>query len=238
MTPDQIAVAVGVEAALVAVALGLVVRGRWRASWFFAAYVPIALTGNILVTWWPAAFYSAGFWMAKQVVYDGLKLGLALELAWRTFHLFPGARAAAERAALLTLALTTIAIIFVPTQTQRVDSVYLTAIGEFHPRALIGTIWLMVATLGLAQLYHVPLHAFHAALLTSFGAYLMVFTLLLRLEGIYGWVAQPYVNALDPPAYLLLACFWVYAAWRPQTQADMAYEDTLHRLGLSRASCG
>jgi hypothetical protein len=91
MTPDQFAVALGVEAALLAVMLGLVVRGRWRASWFFASYVLVVLAGNVLVTWWPASFYTPGFWMAKQLVYDAVKLGLALELAWRTFSAFPGA---------------------------------------------------------------------------------------------------------------------------------------------------
>ena len=234
MTPDQLAVAVGVEAALIAVALGIVVRGRWRESWLFAAYVPVVLTGNVLVTWWPSLFYTPGFWMAKQLVYDGLKLGLAIELAWRTFSAFPGARAGARKLALVVLAITTVAVVGV-VPTDSVSSVYLTAVGQLHPRALNGTIWLMAATIGLAQWYRVPVHPFHAAILTSFGAYLAVFSVLLRLLGLYGWTALPYVNAVEPLAYLLLVCFWAYRAWGPETETSLTYAETLRKLRLRTA---
>jgi hypothetical protein len=79
-------------------------------------------------------------------------------------------------------------------------------------------------------------HPFHAALLGSFAAYLALFGSLLRLEGLHGWSAQAYLNALDPPAYLLLAGWWLYIAWRSD-DAD-AYDETIRRLELRSASCG
>jgi hypothetical protein len=175
--------------------------------------------------------------MAKQVLYDMLKLGIALELAWRTFRVFPGAAAAALRATLGVLTVTTLAVLAAPTQSSS-SEVFLIASGELHPRLLNGTIWLMATTLVIARWYSVPVHPFHTGLLISFASYLMVFGLLLRLEGIYGWAAQPYLNAIDPPAYLLLVCFWAYLAWRQEGAMVRAYTETTRRIELRTASCG
>lgn len=234
MTADQLLVALLVEVALAAVGVGLLARGRWRLNWCFSAYVPAILAGNVLVTWWPQVFYVPGFWMAKQIVYDVLKLGLALELAWRTFRVFPGAGAAARRVVLVILLLTTIATI---AASGRGVS-YLKVAGDLHPRVINGTIWLLAATLGLAQWYRIPVHPFHRAILTSLGAYLAVFGVLLRLEGLHGWAAQPYLNALDPLAYLLLTLYWAHVAWRPESALARAHLETLRKVELRTASCG
>jgi hypothetical protein len=234
VTTDQLLVALSVEVALAAIGVGLLARGRWRLSWFFSAYVAAILVGNVLVTWWPQAFFVPGFWMAKQIVYDVLKLGLALELAWRTFRVFPGAGAAARRVVLVILLLTTIVTI----AASGGGFSYLTMAGDIHPRVVNGTIWLLAVTLGLAQWYRVPIHPFHRAVLASLGAYLAVFGALLRVWGIYGWAAQAYFNALDPLAYLLLTLYWAHLAWRPESALARAHVETLRKVELRAASCG
>lgn len=234
MTADQLFVALSVEVALAAVAAGLLARGRWRLSWFLSAYVPVVLICETLVAWWPRVFFVPGFWMAKQIVYDVLKLGLALELAWRTFRVFPGAGAAARRVVLVILLLTTIVTI----AASGGGVSYLKVAGDLHPRVINGTIWLLAATLGLAQWYRVPIHPFHRAILASLGAYLAVFGVLLRLEGLHGWAAQPYLNALDPLAYLLLTLYWAHMAWRPESALARAHLETLRKVELRTASCG
>jgi hypothetical protein len=238
VTWDQRAVAIAVQMALLATGLGLLRRGRWRLCVFFAAYVIAVLTGNLLVTWWPRQFYVPGFWMAKQVLYDALKLGLAIELAWRTFRVFPGGRQAARATVLAILVVTTTVTLGAPIDISTPGSAFLTAISDLHPRVLNGTLWIMAATLGVAVWYRIPLHPFHAALLTSFGAYLALFGTLLRLLGQYGWAALPYVNGLDPLAYLLLTCWWTYVAWRPESEAMSLHVETVRKLSLRTSSCG
>lgn len=234
MTLDQRAVALLTEAAFLSILAGLVIRGRWRLSWLFSAYVVAAFTGNVLVTWWPQLFFVPGFWMAKQAVYDALKLGLAVELTWRTFRVFPGARAAAGRVTATVIAITTLATM--AASGGGLD--YLGAAGDLHPRVVNGTVWLLAATFAVAQWYRVPIHPFHSAVLASYGAYLAVFGVLLRLEGLYGWAAQPYLNALDPPVYLLLTLYWAVIAWRPESAVALAHAETLRKVELRTASCG
>jgi len=234
VTADQVVVAFLAEAVVAAVAAGLLVRGRWRLSWFFTAYLVVVFGCEVAITWWPRVFFRPGFWMLKEAVYDVLKLGVTVELAWRTFRVFPGAGAAARRVMALILLVTT--VVTVAASGRGLS--YLTVAGELHPRVINGTIWLLAATLGLAQWYRVPLHPFHRAILASLGAYLAVFGVLLHLEGLHGWAAQPYLNALDPAAYLLLTLYWAHLAWRPESALARAHLATLRKVELRTAPCG
>jgi hypothetical protein len=175
------------EIGLLVTAVGLVARDRWRLSFFFAAYVPVVLTCTALMKWWPERFWVAEFWIAKETIYRVLMLGMALEVAWRTFRAFPGARSASLKTALMILAMTAFAILAVPTISS-VSNAFETALGQLHPRLINGTIWLMAATLALAQWYRVPVHPFHAALLTSPAAYLALLNTVLSFIGLYGIV--------------------------------------------------
>jgi len=231
---DQLAIGIAVDVVLAIAWIGLVLRQRWRLAWLFSAYVPVVVVCGLLQAIAPAQFFVAWFWMAKQVAYDILKLGIALELAWRTFRAFPGAQAAARPVLLAILGFTTVAVMAAPTDSSA-SELFLIASGQLHPRVLNGTIWLMAATLALAHWYRVPVHPFHAALLASFAAYLTLFGTLLRLEGLYGWAAQPYLNAVDPPAYLALVCWWAFLAWRTESPTVRAYTDTIRKLELRTA---
>jgi hypothetical protein len=237
MTPtEEFAVAISVEVVLLAIAWGLALRSRWHLCWAFAAYIPVVLVGNIMVTWWPKQFHIYWFWMGKQIAYDVLKLGIALEVAWRTFRIFPGARATVRRVVLLILGVTTALVLAAPLDSS--GSWFLTMSGHIQPRVVNGTTWILAATMGLAFFYRVPLHPFHTGLISSLAAYLAVFGTLLRLEGIYGWAAQPYLNALDPAAYLLLTCWWARIVWRPDSEVALAHAEVLRKLELRAASCG
>jgi hypothetical protein len=150
LNPREIAVAIAGEMALLATALGLIVRGRWRLSWFLALYVPVNLTCEVFITSWPERFWASEFWIVKETIYDALTLGIALELAWRTFHVFPGAESTARKTALLILTGTALAVMVVPMESSR-SSPFAVVMGQLHPRVMGGTIWLMAATLALAQ---------------------------------------------------------------------------------------
>ncbi len=73
------------KVALVVLLAGILWRGRARLCWSFALYVLAVLTGNVLVSVWPSRFFNPSFWVAKQAVYDALKVAVVLELAWRAF---------------------------------------------------------------------------------------------------------------------------------------------------------
>ena len=92
MSDLQLLVAHAVKLALLALLAGIVlarageaVLGRSRSTCWRSSL------GNILVTLWPARFFTPSFWVLKQGVYDALKMAVALELAWRAFDAFPGA---------------------------------------------------------------------------------------------------------------------------------------------------
>jgi hypothetical protein len=217
---------------LVFVAVGLVVRGRWRLGYFFAAYLAAGLGWNVLVGIWPDRFFTAAFFMIIQAVYDILKLGLVLEMAWRTFRVFPGARAGVRAASVALLVATILAAVAVPLAIRGWDS-YETALGQFHPLVLTGTIWLIVVVLAAAKWYRVPVHPFHTAVLTSLAAYLAAYTALLRLLVLNGFDDHRiYGNVLDRAAYLLLTSWWAYVVWRPQRGAEKAHAGILRKVAL------
>ena len=237
LTPRELAVAVAVQVALLATLTGLVVRGRWRLNRSFSIYLAMALTGNMLSTLWPARFHVSDFWMAKQSVYDVLKLAIVLELAVSMFRRFPGAEATARKALFAILAITALSAAAVVKGKWGAD-LYPGMSQQLHARVAVGTIWVLATILALARWYRVPVHPFQAAVVTGYAVYLTVLAVLLNLMGRYGMGFRAYVAALDPPAYLLVACWWAYVAWRQDDTASVAHVETLRKLQLRAESCG
>jgi hypothetical protein len=240
MTPLLRAIAIAGHIALLTVGAGLIVRRRWRLSAFFSAYVAFGLVVNPLFVWWPSHFHSRWFYLAVQTVADILKFGIGLELAWRTFRPFPGARSWALPTALIVLAATALAAAAVPIGANA--EAWEVVVGEFFPRVKAGTIWLMAVTLVLAHWFHVPVHRFHAALLTSFVSYLGVSSAMLWLTeggggGAFG-VDRDLVDTIHAGADLVMAGFWARTAWRPDTASDIAHWETVRRLQTATALLG
>lgn len=222
-------IAILVEGVLVVVLAGLWVRGRWRLLVSFALYVATVLAGNVLVTWWPETFWVPGFWVAKETAYAVLILSMAVELAWATFRPFPGAETAFHR--LLALALIVMGVLLVAAPDR--DSSFLAVAGELLPRISTVTVWLLAGILALAHWYRIPWEPFHLRVAAALVAYAGIFGSLLRLEGIYGWSVQPYLNAIDPPAYLALTVWWAAVAWGRLPERS-ARQVLLERLQESR----
>jgi len=216
MTVWQVLIAHAVKVLVLVTLAGIVARHRARLCWSFVAYLAVILAGNSLVSFWPARFFTGWFWMLQQTLYDALKMGIAVELAYRTFQAFPGAQATARRVLFMLLLGTSLAIA-VPR-----DSSYPAVFVELEPRVLTGTIWLMNGLALLVIWYRVPLHAYHKAILLGFVPYLLIFTTLLRLLQHYGWHVLPVVQSAEPAAYMLLVSWWAYAAWQPETAPDLS----------------
>jgi hypothetical protein len=230
MTPREIGVVLMGETFVVLALIGLIVRGRWRLSWFFTAYVAAAFVCEALVTLWPSRFWALWFWVLKQASYDVLKLCFALEIAWRTFGPFPGAGLAIRRVACVVLLATAFTVLTLPLDGAS-PTINRSIFATVHPRIANGTIWLMLGIFGLARWYRVPVHPFHGAVMTGFVVYLAIFSSENTLAHIYGFDSVwPYLRAFDPVAYCLLVVWWTHVIWRPDAVETRAHMETLQHI--------
>jgi len=219
MTASQVLIAHLVKILVLLTLAGILARRRWSHCWSFATYLAVVLLCNSLVSFWPERFYQPWFYLIRTGLYDGLKVAIAVELAYRTFQAFPGASATARRAVFLLAIASTAALMAVPW-----DSSYGAALFEWEPRILTATIWLFNVLAVMVIWYRVPIHAYHKAILLGFVPYMLVFTILLRLLRHYGWDILPLVQAADPAAYMLLMGWWAWAAWQPETVEEVSPE--------------
>jgi hypothetical protein len=223
MTGWQVLVAHAVKVLVLLALAGIVARHRARMCWSFLAYLITTFACNSLISLWPDTFFVSWFWMLKQALYDCLRLAIAVELAYRTFRAFPGAQATARRLVFAILAVTSLALIGIPSGLSAGSpALYNAALQEWEPRVMTGTIWLMNGLAVLVIWYRVPIHAYHKAILLGFVPFLLVFTTLLRLLQIYGWDVLPLVQSAEPAAFLLLMAWWAHAAWEPEPAPDVS----------------
>jgi hypothetical protein len=210
MTALQLVVSHAVKVALVALLAGLVMRGQARYCWSFGAYILATLVGNSLATLWPDTFYNPTFWVLKQGVYDALKMAVALELAWRAFEAFPGAKRVARSVFLVLLTASAFAL-----GALTPHSSYLT-LWEWQPGTAVAALWLLTGTALLVVWYQVPVHEWQRAIMLGFAPYLLVFVAALELLKTRGWLAaRTDAGLLDSTAFLVLVLFWVWTIWRP-----------------------
>jgi hypothetical protein len=230
----ELAIAHAVKALVVLALAGLAYRRRYRIAWAFAVYLIAILLFNVLMSFWPERFYNQSFYMLAQAAWDVAKISVALELAYRAFRAFPGARKLARPVLFVILALTTLALIrFPPTSGSTTES-FLVVLTDWHPRILSGTIWLLTATMLLVVWFHLPIHPFQRAILLGFTPYLLVFTTLLSILRSKGWSMRGDVSLADGLAYSAVVAWWAYAAWRP-AQRLVVEPEVIRRLQLEQA---
>ncbi len=228
--------ALGVAASilLLVAAWGLVRRRRWHASVFFTAYLLFGGAVGLLQALWPQRFYTGWFWLVKETFYFVLKLGIALEVAWRTFRGFPGAQSHVRLVALTVLGATALLVIAVPVPADSTGyDVYVKTVTELHPRVHNGVIWLMAVTLVLAQWYRVPVHPFHAGILVGQVLYTGFWSTSLSLASVYGLETTARWRLAFAVAHYLLVGWCLYISWRPESDEMVAQADILRRLRIS-----
>jgi hypothetical protein len=226
VNPLQIVISQLVKVALLAALVGIFVHRRHRDCQTFPFYLALVLVCDTLVSVWPELFYTHWFWILQQSAWDLAKLGIGLELAFRVFRSFPGARPVAQGILVAILAATTAAIIFVPSGVS-----YTAVLQVWQPRVLTGTIWLMTAVALLVVWYRLPIRPFQKAILIGFVPYLVIFVSLVNVLHRLGWQAREWYNVADATAYLLAVGWWAWAAWRPEPDLAAAPE-VMRRLGL------
>jgi hypothetical protein len=211
VTTNALLFAAACDAAVAITLAGVLGRRRAAYCWSFAFYLAAVLVCDIPILGWWERFYTHSFWIIRQAVFDLAKLAVAVELAWRAFRPFPGARPVAGTFVMALLAVTTTVLLMVPS---RHPYAYAASVLDWHPRILTATIWLMTGTALLIVWYRIPITGFQKALLVGFVPYLVIFTTLLNLLGRRGWTFVSTMHALDGSAYLLVVSWWAWHAWR------------------------
>jgi len=207
--------------ALIALLLGMMLRGKVAQCWSFTFYVAAILLGNALVTLSPDRFYTPEFWLLKQGAYDVLKMATAMELAWRAFSAFPGAWRTARVVLAAILAASTLVLAWL-TPHASFDTLW-----NWQPSIATAAIWVLTAVALLVWHYQVPITEWQRAIALGFTPYLLVFVTLLSILRRRGWEGLTQYNLLEPTAYLGLVLFWTFAAWRrdrPAVEPEPANE--------------
>jgi len=218
MTAAQWWIGVLGELILLALLVGLIVKGGHRACYSFTLYVAAVLVPDVMVTAWPARFYVWEFWMLKEIAHNLLKFAIALELAIRTFRAFPGARATARGIVFLVVLVCLAGVLAAPGGPGGLRELAT----DLHPRILNGTIWLFTAIAAVILWYRLPIQALHKAILIGFVPYLLIFTVAMSALDAVGWHIQDLAAYAHTIAYLALLCYWTYAAWRPQEALQLS----------------
>jgi len=207
--------------------VGLFTRRRAHLCWSFVAYLVTVLVCNSLVSFWPDRFYRLWFYSLTQDLLTAMKLAVAAELTYRTFRAFPGA---AARVRILLAPVFFVPVLFV--SKVPAGASYQEIVQLYQPQLQTGVIWIITAITLLIAWYRVPVHAMHRAILIGFAAYLLIFTTLLNAQRDFGFDQfRNFFNLADGPAYILLLCWWAYAAWVPARRPVLAL-DVLKRLQL------
>lgn len=195
--------------------LGLVVRKRYSSCLSFPLYVIAVLIPSVLFAAWPARFYTWENYVLKEMVHNLLKFAIALELAYRTFRVFPGARSTA-RAVLLCTVIGMGLVVLSATPPER-DPSFINA--EWHARVLNGTIWLMTAIAAVILWYRLPIEPFHKAILVGFVPYLLVFSFGVKALADVGHEGSALLQYAPILVYTGLLGYWNQVAWSRATEA-------------------
>jgi hypothetical protein len=166
-----------------------------------------------MVLLWPERYHVSWFWILQQALWDLAKLAVTVEIAFRVFRRFDGARPTASLVISLVLAVTTLVVVFSPPLFSHTYTV---------AQGVTGIIWLMTGLAVVVVWYRIPIHDFQKAILLGFVAYLTIFATLLNVLRAYGWKIRDWVNTADAAAYVMLCLWWSYAAWRKDPPSPMS----------------
>jgi hypothetical protein len=204
-------------------------RRRSRECWSYVAYLMALTSWGFCLAVWPGRFYRTDWWMAKQAVFDALKVCVALELAYRAVRAFPGARARLQ-VAMLTVLVASSAVIAGGAPHRSFNTVW-----QWQPQILTATIWLFGVTALCVVFYRLPVTDWHRVLVLTFTARLFLNTTLLNLLGHYGWSARPWFVVIDGMVDSAVSWTFAYFAWRP-VQEDVISPALRDRIAEAAAA--
>ena len=190
------------------IVVGLLRTGRVRESVAFSCYIGVATLFGFAIVSSPS-LYTPEVFMVKQGIYDGLLIGMAIELSIRVFGAFRGvAQRVRAQLAAAVIASTVIVLLVTPENAAYGD------LSRYQPAITTAGIWCLSFVGLLIVWYQIPVPSFTRAIILGYVPYLLVFVVCTDLIGRLGWGAITGINTANAVAYDALAAYWAYAAWR------------------------
>lgn len=222
----QVVLAVAINLVVAGTLAALVKRGRARHCWTFLAYLCAFVGCETLVVLFQDTFYTQEFWMRKQALYDVLKTLIALEMTWHVVRSFPGALRTARWMALTVLIGATAVLATGPHKASYKD------IFDWQPRVVACTALVFTLSALLVAWYHLPMRAYHRAIMGGFAIYSAFFATLLRLLERWGWGSLSLLNTMNSLVFLGVTLWWMKTAW-PAEEEPMPIPELQLVAGLA-----
>jgi hypothetical protein len=204
---------------LLGVLVGLVRRRRFTACYSFTAYVTYTLVWGSLIMTWPRVFYTSGSWAIGQIIENLLLLGVGLELGYRVFRAFPGARQSAGMLLLVVFVSVALTVLTTPAPLSHPGGpAWILLALWVVPRLSTGVAWLLTAIGAVVLWYRLPIGAFEKAILVGLIPYLLIFTIALSVSRSFGFGIGPYATYAHTTAYLVLVGYWTHLVWRARKE--------------------
>jgi len=220
MAVRALIIAITVDLLILAMLVGLFVRRRWSVCYAFTTQQAFVLVTDLMMVFGP--YYTKSFWAGRENISQALTIVIALELTYKTFRAFPGARATARTVLFMVLSVTLFTglwALMTPASTASTDTALpqiVRVLLKILPVLLNGAIWLFTGVAGLILWYRLPVDAFLKAILMALVPYNLIYMLAMRAVEAYGLEqVQEYMRYSDPIAYLFVMAYWAWAAWRP-----------------------
>jgi hypothetical protein len=196
--------------------VGLVVRRHISTCWTFGLYLLAVLVTDFIMwadaVWWKTGlFYNRLFWLHKEILLNAIKFAIALEVAYRAFGSFPGARATAQFFLVLLLGVTLISVMGASGLTPQATE---SLAGEVLPRIITGTTWLFAVIAVLILWYRLPIAVMPKAILIGFVPFLIFSYLGLELQKANSW-PPGWLAGFETWAYVVVLAYWARSAWQP-----------------------
>ncbi len=193
--------------------LGLVVRGKLGACLLFPVYLAVAALGYALILVAPERFWNWTFMAVTDAVQTALRVGIALEIAYRALRALPLGLRYIRRVFVGVCVLTVLAVLsfgVIP-----VDAFGWTML---LGRVTYGTAVLFTAFLLVVWRYGVPVDPLHRAIAAGFA----LASAMLAFAPVFSVDAEWGRFLLTKTAYPLVLLLWTVAAWRRDSLVGMS----------------
>ncbi len=200
--------AVAVSLLAAAALAGLVVRHRLRATLLFPIYLAVAGLGSGLVVVWPRNFWTWNFFAATDIIQAGLTLGIAFELAYRTFRPLP---VGLRRVRVVMLTVLVVLALTLAFQARPLTNAFDLALAL--ERVSYGTSFLFLAFMLLTGYYGVPTDPLYRDVAAGFVFVNLLVGCASALAAFDPWfdLGRYFVSKTAYPCAL---AWWLVAAWR------------------------
>lgn len=208
MSPlDRAASAATVLLAVAALA-GLVVRRKLHVCLLFPVYLLSAALGHAALLAFPVALWNWQFWAATDVVQAALRLGVAIEIAIKTFRPLPAAGRMLRLYFLVAIVAIAARVLLFPREFADAFELAL-VVGWIS----YGVAFLFTGLLLIVLYYAVPLDPLHRAIAIGVAVASAVLAFAHTIPAQDHW-GRAWLSAT---AYPLVLAAWTISAWRRDT---------------------